>query len=304
MKRGLLLFFVFLTLYLFSFNLVFAQDQNLMLSRVRQGFGYQTNEEQYLKRDVIKREINIEQDQVINGDFIVHNAILTVSGRINGDLIAYRSDVILKNSAVITGKVIIHNGSLKKETGARTGDILEILSKRTPPPFLNVKPLFGKNFEGGVILDFRTLINSFEAKIFFSVLIFFMSFIYFLFFKRIVIEKYNYVYKFSLKAICFSIFIFLSIPSIFWFSREEPMFAVIFLAIMSILSVPGITFFTFSIFKNLFHLILKREVPYLFYVLISCLFLSLTILIFSGSLLYLIWLSLGLSYSILLYKSS
>ncbi|WP_154645328.1 bactofilin family protein [Thermodesulfobium narugense] len=275
-----------------------------MLSQVRQGFGHLPKEEQNLKKDFVKKEINIGQDQAINGDFIVHDAILTVSGRINGDLIAYRSDVILKDSAVITGKVIIHNGSLKKESGAKTGDILEISSKRTPPPFLNVKPIFGKNFEGGVVLDFRTLINSFEAKIFFSVLIFLMCFIYFLFFKRVVIEKYNYVYKFSLKAICFSLFIFLSIPSIFWFSREEPILAIIFLAIMSVLSVPGITFFTFSIFKNLFHLVLKKDVPYLLYVLFSCLFLSLTILIFSGSLFYLIWLSLGLSYSILLYKNS
>ncbi len=303
MKKGIFLFFTFITLSFLSISLAFAQSQNPMMPQGQQGFGNQPNEERYLKKDQIKKEINIEQGQVISGDFIVHDAILTVAGTINGDLIAYRSDVILKNSAVVNGKVIVHNGSLKKDSGAKTGDILEISSKRTPPPFLNVKPFFVKRYDGAVVLDFRTLLNSFEAKIFFSVLIFFMCFIYFLFFKKVIIDKYNYIYRLSLKAIFFAFFIFLSVPSIFWFSREAPFLSVIFLFIMSVLSVPGISIFSYSIFRNLLHFIMKKEIPYYFYVVISCLFLSLTILIFSGSLFYLIWLSIGLSYSVLLYKN-
>jgi hypothetical protein len=287
-----------------SISLGCAQAQNPMMPQGQQNFGHQPNEERYLKKDQIKKEINIEQGQIISGDFIVRDANLIVAGTINGDLIAYRSDVFLKNSAVITGKVIIHNGTLKKDSEAKTGDILEISSKRNPPPFLNVSPFFVKRYDGAVVLDFRTLLNSFEAKIFFSVLIFFMCFIYFLFFKKVIIEKYNYIYKFSLKAIFFAFFIFLSVPSIFWFSREAPFLSVIFLFVMSILSVPGISIFSYSIFKNLLHFIMKKEIPYYFYVIISCLFLSLTILIFSGSLFYMIWLALGLSYSVLLYKNS
>lgn len=303
MKKSIFLFFAFIALSFLSISLACAQTQNPMMPQGQQGFGNKPNEERYLKKDQIKREINIEQGQVISGDFIVRDANLIVAGTINGDLIAYRSDVILKNSAVITGKVIIHNGLLKKDSGAKTGDVLEISSKRTPP-FLNVRPFFVKKFDGAVVLDFRTLLNSFEAKIFFSVLIFFMCFIYFLFFKKVIIEKYNYVYKFSLKAIFFAFFIFLSVPSIFWFSREAPFLSVVFIFLMSILSVPGISIFSYSIFRNFLHFILKKEIPYYFYVVISCSFLSLMILIFSGSLFYLIWLSLGLSYSVLLYKSS
>gem|GEM_PF-4078056 len=304
MKKLLFLSFVFLTLFFLLNSYLYVNNQNFVWSQSREGFGHSYKGEKSLKNYDIKKEITIEQGQVINGDFIVHDTLLTVSGTINGDLIAYRSDVILKDSAVITGKVIIHNGSLKKDSGAQTGEIVEILSKKTPPTFLNVRPLFGKNVDGALVVDFRTLINNFEAKIFFSVLIFFMCFIYFLLFKNVVIEKYNLVYKFSLEAIFFAFFIFLSVPSIFCFSREEPLIAIIILTIMSIFSIPGTSFFIFSIFKNLFYLILKRDVPYFLYVLLSCMFLSLTVLVFNGSLFYLIWLSLGLSYTVLLYKNS
>ena len=63
----------------------------------------------------------IETDRVVSGDIAVLNGPLTISGRVNGRVIAINSDVILKPGARVEGQILVVGGNVDGKDDAFIG---------------------------------------------------------------------------------------------------------------------------------------------------------------------------------------
>jgi len=123
----------------------------------------------------------ISRRDVYEGDVGVFEGPLTVSGSIEGDLVAINADVRLRSSAEVHGDILVVGGTLDRSAGAdvsgvtrryresvdirRVGSRLELLSRRTSRRVVERerRPYYRPNTEASLTLGFGPTYNRVEG---------------------------------------------------------------------------------------------------------------------------------------------
>ena len=66
----------------------------------------------------------VRRNDIYGGDVGIYDGTLSVSGIVEGDLVAIDSDVRLRSSAEIRGDILIIGGSLDRSAGAHVGGVM------------------------------------------------------------------------------------------------------------------------------------------------------------------------------------
>ena len=116
---------LFLIILLFAFLLIFGF---LIYSTVASA--NEIEEIASVKRKLISYEnshITIDADEVIDSDIVIKNGSLTIAGKIQGNIIALKSDLYLEPNAWIVGHIISYEADFIREDQARVnGSLIQI----------------------------------------------------------------------------------------------------------------------------------------------------------------------------------
>ncbi len=98
-------------------NSVFAGEENALPS---DSIATKKSLVRYQNDDIV-----IDKDQRISSDVVIQDGMISISGEIDGDVIALQSDVIVRPSAIIYGNIYCYLGDVRKDDGAKiAGDII------------------------------------------------------------------------------------------------------------------------------------------------------------------------------------
>ncbi|MCU0644481.1 MAG: hypothetical protein MUC94_09480, partial [bacterium] len=83
-----------------------------------------------VKRKLIKYEnsnITIDADEVIDSDIVIKNGSLSISGKVQGNIIALNSDIYLESKAWVLGHIISYEAQIVRDDETRVaGSVVQI----------------------------------------------------------------------------------------------------------------------------------------------------------------------------------
>lgn len=117
---------LFLIFLLFAFLIIFG----FLIYSSTANSAVMNEESPPTKRKLIQYEnsdINIDPDEIIDGDIVIQGGSITIAGEIHGHIITLNANVYLEPKASISGHLVKYQGEMVRDEGSRIGgDVVSI----------------------------------------------------------------------------------------------------------------------------------------------------------------------------------
>jgi len=115
-------------------DIIHISDDGINISQARQLPGYD------FRLDTYKSDVEIESDKTIYGDIFVFNSKLEVSGKVDGSIINFFGETLIRDDAAVDGNVISYMGSIDLADAALvTGRTIQLTSSEKTTDYPEVE---------------------------------------------------------------------------------------------------------------------------------------------------------------------